>query len=171
MHIEAKDFVAQWSSNDPELTVVELGSRNTSGDRIRDLFTGTTYLGVDAVDGDDVDVVANATTWQPDEPVDLVLCCELFEHTPHWFDIVANAFNVVKPGGRVVFTCAGPGRAVHGVYHDDPDLPGYYDNVSANSLRHAMESAGFIDVEVTEVPHRSTFLGGTDTQATGVRPL
>lgn len=171
MHIEAKDFVTQWASSDPNLAVVELGSRNTSGDRIRDLFIGTAYIGVDAVDGDDVDVVANAATWRPDELVDLVLCCELFEHTPYWPDIIENAFNIVKPGGRVVFTCAGPGRAIHGVNHDDPDQPGYYGNVSADRLRLVMHGAGFTDVDVAEVPHRSTFLGGTDTQATGIRPL
>src|SRR5450759_1581776 len=124
MHAEAKEYAARWATNDPAITVVELGSRNTSSARVRDLFRGTQYLGVDAVPGDDVDVVANAAEWLPAAPVDLVLCCELFEHTPRWAEIVVNALLMLRPGGRAVFTCAGPGRAVHGVNHDDPDLPG-----------------------------------------------
>lgn len=170
MHTEVREYVRKWATTDPAAMIVELGSRNTSGERIRDLFAGTRYLGVDAVAGVDVDVVANAADWRPDEPVDLVVCCEMFEHTPRWREVVANSFHMLRPGGRAVFTCAGPERRVHGVNHDDPDQPGYYQNVTPEELWIAMDAAGFVDTSVRSVPHRSTHLGGTDTQGTGQRP-
>lgn len=167
MHTEAFRYVANWATLEP-VSVVELGGRHTYGLRLRVLFPNATYVGVDVVDGDDVDVVANAVAWQPDDPVDLVLCAEVFEHTPRWPDIVANAAAMLKPGGRAIFTCAGPGREVHGRGSDDGDRPGWYENVHFGDLAAVMRQH-FTRVQSCEVPHRSTFLGGTDTQATGVR--
>lgn len=168
MHKEAYRYVSKFSTT--TAAVVELGSRNTYGARIRDLFDGCAYIGVDAVDGPDVDIVANAAEWQPDTPVDLVVCCELFEHSPRWREVVANSWQMLRPQGRAVFTCAGPGRAVHGVNHDDPDRPGWYRNVTAAEMRDAMTAAGYVDVEAAQVRHRSTTLGGSDIHATGIRP-
>jgi Methyltransferase domain len=168
VHVEALNYVAGFSSSSG--TVIELGSRNTSGLTIRDIFAGCRFTGVDAVPGRDVDVVANAADWRPDESADMVICCELFEHTPKWRQIVANAWHMIVPGGRALFTCAGPGRAVHGLNHDDPDQPGWYQNLTAFELGEAMTAAGFADFVVREVPHRSTPLGGSDVHATGIRP-
>lgn len=146
-------------------SVVELGSRQTSGPKVRDLFGDVSYIGVDAQPGAGVDVVANAATWQPDEPVDLVVCCEMFEHTPRWSDVVANVPAMLADGGAAIFTCAGPGRPVHGVGSDDPDQPGWYANVSPDELRTSMRSAGFKWIEATGGASYS----GTDTYAIGWR--
>ena len=170
MHHEAMEWVRQWETHDPNTVVVEFGSRNTSGEGIRQFFKGTTYVGIDAVAGPDVDIVANAATVAPPVAVDMVVCCELFEHTPYWREILNNAFLMLKPGGRLVVTCAGPGRAVHGVNHDDPDRPGWYGNIPQASLMAVLTSQGWSDIWVREVPHLSTVLGGTDTQATAVHP-
>lgn len=167
MHAEAYSYVAHWATQDP-ISVVELGARETWGPRLRDLFPNANYVGVDACAGPGVDVIANAVAWQPDDPVDLVLCCEVFEHTPRWADIVANAATMLRPGGRLIVTCAGPGRKVHGVGHDDVDRPGYYENVDFNDLAAVMRQH-LTRVRAREVPHRSSHLGGTDTYATGVR--
>lgn len=167
MHAEAFAYVARWATEEA-VSVVEIGARHTWGPRLRPLFPNATYVGIDPVAGDDVDVVANGATWQPDKPVDVVICAEVFEHTPRWEDIVVNAAAMLKPGGRVIFTCAGPGRAVHGVNDDDPDRPGWYANVHFSDLVAAMRPH-LAEVHAAEVPHQSTHLGGTDTQATGVR--
>jgi Methyltransferase domain len=168
MHDESRDFIAQWATDAP-LRVVELGSLHTWGEPIRGLFPNADYWGIDARDGDGVDEVANAATWQPSAPVDIVVCSEVFEHTPHWRDIIRNTYAMIGSGGRVVFTCAGPDRAVHG-WNDCPDEPGYYANVGPGELLDAMTDAGFVDVSVSTVPHRSTHLMGTDTRGTGLRP-
>lgn len=166
MHDEAFSFVGrQVKRIGPVRTVVEIGSRETWGPRIRDLFTDTEYVGIDPIAGPGVDVVANGAVWQPDAPVDLVVCCEVFEHSPRWRDIVANAFAMLSQGGVAIFTCAGPGRPKHGVNHDDPDQPGWYANVAPADLWAAMRAAGFVQVEA----EGGQSYAGTDTYAIGWR--
>lgn len=160
MHDAAYDYVGRYAST-RRLTVVEIGSRDVNF-TIRPHFPHASYVGIDAQPGPCVDVVADGATWQPEEAVDLVVCAEVFEHTPNWQAIVENAAAMLRPGGRAVFTCAGPGRAEHGVHVDDPDLPGWYQNVAADDLAAAMGEAGLIDVEVETL--------GEDTRGTGVRP-
>lgn len=167
MHAEAYAYVAKFKT-DEALSVVEFGSRNVNF-TVRPLFPNADYWGIDAQPGPCVDEVADAASWRPFWTVDLLVCCEVFEHTPDWPAIVENAFSVVRSGGRVVFTCAGPGRAVHGVNIDDPLAPGHYENVSSAQLAAAMTLAGFVDIEYGEVANE-TCGGGVDTQATGVRP-
>jgi trans-aconitate methyltransferase len=169
MHDESRDYISAWATDDT-ISVIELGARHTWGERIRDLFPNATYHGIDAQWGDGVDETANAATWQPAEPVDLVVSSEVFEHTPHWRAIVSNSFDMLRSGGRVVFTCAGPGRAIHGVVTDNPDDRDYYANVDHDDLHDVMVAAGFVDVVTSNVPHASTHLAGTDTQGTGLRP-
>lgn len=167
MHDESRDYIARWSTK-KAISVIELGSRHTWGEPIRGLFPNAVYFGVDAQEGEGVDEIANAATWQPSEPAALVVCSEVFEHTPRWSEIVVNSAAMLKPGGRAVFTCAGPGRAVHG-WTDNPDEPNYYCNLDPTALFASMTRAGFIEIETSMVKH-STALGGTDTRGTGVRP-
>lgn len=167
MHPEAHAYVARFATTDP-ISVVEFGSRNVNY-TVRPLFPNADWWGIDAQPGPAVDEVADAATWRPCWTVDLVVCCEVFEHTPDWAAIVANSFEVVRSGGRVVFTCAGPGRPEHGVNVDDPLNPGHYSNVDPDELREAMVAAGFDRIETGTVPNRSCG-GGVDTQATAVRP-
>lgn len=169
MHDESRQYLSKWATTD-EVRVIELGSRHTWGERIRDLFPNAHYYGIDAQPGEGVDEVANAATWLPDELVDIVISSEVFEHTPNWRDIVTNSFDMLKPGGRAVFTCAGPGRSIHGIVTDNPDDRNHYANVDRLELLYVMEAAGFDEVVTKSVMHRSTELGGTDTQGTGIRP-
>lgn len=48
-----------------------------------------------------VDVVeADATTWRPSAPADVVLCAYSLSMMPDWRAVVANAQAMLKPGGR-----------------------------------------------------------------------
>lgn len=160
VHPEAFDYVAQFATYDA-IDVVEIGARNVNG-TARDHFPNADWWGVDAQSGDGVDEVADGASWLPGAPVDLVVCTEVFEHTPNWRNIVANTFRMLVSGGRVVFTCAGPGRAPHGVNIDDPIQPGWYRNISADELEEAMMLAGFAEIDVESF--------GEDTRATAVKP-
>lgn len=169
MHAEAYSYVRRSLARlDPQpRSVVEIGARDVSGPKIRDLFgDADSYVGIDPSPGAGVDVVASGVSWQPDDPVDLVVCCEVAEHTPLWPDIVANAYEMLVSGGALVVTCAGPGRPEHGVNIDDPDRPGWYANVDVDEMRSAFVSAGFVRVEVENAPSYA----GTDTYAIGWRP-
>src|SRR6516164_1747196 len=95
MHPEAHAFVERiWHSDlvnkDSVKRIAEFGSRNFCGG-IRDVFLHDPdadvewYRGIDLSTGIDVDYVANAEDWSPDdnEPVDLVVSCEALEHAPN----------------------------------------------------------------------------------------
>lgn len=160
MHAEAKAFIQTVADRIAEhghregLVAVDLGGRETNG-HARDVFTGVSWDVVDAVDGAGVSIVANAVYWQPSAPVELVLCAEVFEHTPYWPQIIHNAWKMLVSNGYFVCTAAGPGRAIHGVNHDDPDRPGWYKNITPDELAAALCAAGFcyVDVTVNEESH------------------
>lgn len=94
--------------------VIELGSRNVNG-TVRDLFTGANYLGIDILAGDGVDVIADAATFATMHQADVVVSTEMLEHTGLALaaDIMANMADLVKPGGALIITCAGPNRQPH----------------------------------------------------------
>lgn len=160
MHQAAFDYVARFAT-DRDMRGVDIGGRDVNG-TTRHLFPGTSWWVIDAQEGGpEVDEVADGAEFTPDWPVDIVLCTEVFEHTPNWRDIVDNIHRILIPGGMTVLTMAGPGRAPHGVHADDPIQPGYYRNVSADELKEALTDAGFHHVEVDSL--------GEDTRAMAIR--
>jgi SAM-dependent methyltransferase len=94
--------------------VVEFGSYNVNGS-VRGLFPGAWSIGVDARPGVGVDVVADASQWQPLRPVDCVACCEVLEYCAAAEQLCHNAHSILSPGGVFVVTCASELRAPHGV--------------------------------------------------------
>ncbi len=130
MHAEAFQWVA-FHAPQRDADVLEIGSYNVNGE-VRHLFTGS-YLGLDIKPGAGVDVVADAATYRPGRIFDVVVCCEVLEHTESWRDIVATCGGALRPGGVLILTCAGTGRAPHGA---DGGTVGdeYYDNISVADL-------------------------------------
>lgn len=68
-----------------------------------------------------VAVQADATQFQPAEPVDVVTCCYSLTMIPDWFAAIDHAWNLLKPGGYlgvvdfyVSRKYPAPGRARHG---------------------------------------------------------
>lgn len=143
MHAEAAQFVARHASGEP-IDVVEIGSLDING-TVRHLFPYADWHGIDVVAGPGVDEVADGATWQPAGLVDLVVCCEVLEHTSSWREIVANAARMVRSGGRVILTAAGPGRAPHSAVDGGPVRDGeYYANVDPAELGEALSAAGLV---------------------------
>lgn len=162
MHDEARAYV-ETHRTDETLAVLEIGGRWTNGG-VRDLFPNAEpYVCVDIVDGEGVDVVADAATWEPDRTYDLVVCTEVFEHTPDWREILATMATACRPGGRLVLTMAGPGRSPHGAWGGGPDPAEFYMNVAPNDLALALKVTGWeeIDVDYIDIPG--------DTRATAIR--
>ncbi len=116
MHAQVRTFVERWVRPDTDDPVIEIGSRNVNGG-LRDLFPRSpayqTYHGIDIMPGDGVDEVADAATWEPPELADCVICCEVLEHAANWQGIVSKACSWLRPGGRLIVTCAGAGRRPH----------------------------------------------------------
>lgn len=148
MHPEAHAWVAAYATAEP-VTVLDVGGRNINGSN-RDLFPAAAYTVLDIADGPGVDIIADAATWTPDREYDLVLCTEVFEHTPDWRQIIATCHKACRAGGRLVLTMAGPGRAEHSAVDGGWTLhPGeHYANIHPDELRQALEAAGWRDITV-----------------------
>jgi SAM-dependent methyltransferase len=130
MHGEAHEWVRLHAPSG-KVSVLEVGSFDVNGG-VRHLFHGR-FLGLDIKAGPGVDVVAYASTYEPTEQYDVVVCCEVLEHTAVWPQIVAMCGRALRTGGALIVTCAGPGRPPHGA-DGGPVGDEFYANVSAAAL-------------------------------------
>lgn len=148
MHPGAFEFVGRYATTDT-IAVIEVGSRDLNGS-IRCQFPAATWTGLDLQSGPSVDIVTDALDYVPADIVDVVIIAEVFEHCPYWGEVLHHVANWLKPGGRIIITCAGPGRDPHsaidgGALHPDE----HYANVSQDELREALEFATFGQIEVS----------------------
>lgn len=157
MHAEARLFVERVVADYVIVPshVVEYGSRDINGS-VREYFIADslTFTGIDIIPGKGVDVVADAGVWRPPEPVDVIICCEVLEHTDRAQRIVNNACASLAVGGFIVITCACDSRAPHsasdgGKLREDE----YYRNVDAFAMWANLEARDEFSVEEFEV-HR-----------------
>jgi len=162
MHPEARAYVEARRS-DEVISVLEIGGRWINGG-VRDLFPNADpYVSLDIEDGPFVDIVANAATWIPDRTYDLIVCTEVFEHTPEWPAILSTMAAACRTGGRLVLTMAGPGRPAHGA-SGGGEVPGeFYRNVPPGELAFELAARGWGAIEVDYQPSPA------DTRATATR--
>lgn len=157
--------------------VIEVGSLDINGG-VRDLLDPSAhYLGIDRQSGPGVGLVGDFCDFDwtetsdheiRDRPgsfrlrlFDLVLCCEVLEHTSKWREIVAHAATVMRSGGTLIVTCATHGRAPHSARSEAPIKPDeFYENIDKADL----------DAELAKhfASHTSEVVG-TDLRATAVR--
>lgn len=167
MHPQTESWVRQsigmWPGQSGATHVVEIGSRIMNLDNhdprpvIRALLPSLeSYVGIDAWDGEGVDVVCLAHDYKPMEvalspsfglmsavepfvksQVDLVLCLLSLEHDPYWEKTLQAALSWLRPGGMLVVVCAGEGMFPH--EHNESPIPGHYRNVSS---REVMDTLG-----------------------------
>lgn len=136
---------------DEPVDVLDIGGRNINGSP-RHLFpNATSYTVIDIAPDDGVDIVADASTWVPNEIYDVVVCCEVFEHTAVWPGILATAYEALADGGQFIATMAGPGREPHSAVDGYRLRVGeYYGNVEAPLLEATLDALGFQRIEVDE---------------------
>jgi hypothetical protein len=159
MHAEAFRWVSYFAdvidAARRRYDVLDIGGRNVNGS-IRSLFaSAATYHALDNTEGPEVDYVADAATWRPTWQYDVVVCCEVFEHTPKWPEIVATAFEACLPGGVFIATMAGPGRAPHGQHGAAQPADGeHYENVHPRELAAVLHRVGWraVTVDVQSSP-------------------
>lgn len=164
MHPEVISWIGQFRT-DEDLSVLDIGGRDLNGSP-RALFPNAApYHVLDLRPGPNVDYVGDAASWKAEKPYDLVICTEVFEHTPDWEPILWTAWSALRPGGWLLFTCAGPGRPAHSGVEAVPDLaPGeWYANVSPGEIAAVLLEQGWEQIEV--------HLRGTDTQGKAVKPV
>jgi SAM-dependent methyltransferase len=155
MHPEAMNFLRTAKAILPRPSLVcELGGRDVNG-TARVLYPYVPlYVGVDLLPGQGVDVVADARDWRPPSWLrfDLVICTEVLEHTPEPWRICETAFEILKPGGAFVVTCAGHARKPHSGIDGGPLREGeHYANVQLDDLAQWLEEfAGALPTLTTD---------------------
>jgi SAM-dependent methyltransferase len=147
-------WIAKHATSEP-VTVLDLGGRDINGSP-RHLFPAATrYTVLDIRAGDGVDIVADASTWDPaGETWDVVICAETFEHTASWRAICRTAYAACTPGGRLIVTTAAPGRPPHSAVDGEFRLLSgeHYANIRPAELERVLVEAGWADVVVDVQP-------------------
>lgn len=133
MHDAAWKWAQQWAPDRP-VSVIDIGGRDINGSPRRLFDPAGEYLSIDLHPGPGVDVVADFTEWRGD-PVDVVVCMEVAEHTPQWADLLCNARDHLHPGGLLIFTAATDPRAPHSANDGGPLADGeWYQNIDPDVL-------------------------------------
>jgi len=158
MHQQVLDFIEQCQKLRPSAfdakTVLEAGSYDVNGTP-RHFFPDAEYIGVDWREGPGVDIVCFFHQYQG-SPVDFVISTEMLEHDPYWDTSFMKMASLVKPGGSLLLTCAGPGREPH---FETTGLNQHYRNVSREELLHLGLYAGVKFHEILSIvddTHRDT---------------
>lgn len=159
MHTEAYDgfagkFCASGLDWHGKWRGLDVGGRNVNGS-VRGLLPEATWVGLDIRPGPDVDIVADAATWEPTQLFDIVISTELFEHAREWRAIIRTMWSALDPTGPGVFisTCASIGRGAHGASGEHAPPPDeWYGNVDPNDL-HDELARYFEHVDVSYNPN------------------
>ena len=149
MHIEARDFTMFvrmiLGSFFTGKRVLDVGSGDINGNN-RFLFNNCEYHGNDVIKANNVTVVSKTKDLLfENESFDTIVSTECFEHDPEYKESFRKIYEMLKPGGLFVFTCASTGRPEHGTRRTSPkdsygtignlsDMVDYYKNLTEHDL-------------------------------------
>jgi hypothetical protein len=137
----------------PRYRVLEIGSKDINGSARSVIDVPAQpiarYLGTDLSPGPGVDLVVDGEDVAPDFVPDTIVCCEVFEHTPRWPQILARAFALLEGGGYVLLTMATDPRGAHSAVDGGPLRAGeYYGNVPPVALVDVLTDCGFEEIRI-----------------------
>lgn len=155
MHTEVFDFFKSVKIKYPQFfnskKILEVGSLNINGS-VRQLFTDCHYTGIDLEKGPGVDVISKGHEYVHPNMFDAVISSEMLEHDCHWKESLDVMYKNIKPGGIMIFTCAGPDRAEHGTKRttpgDSPFTTDYYRNISIEDFESVLPKLLFSESEI-----------------------
>ena len=145
-----------WRDGRTHLRVLEIGSLDINGS-VRHIFKpfAEKYIGIDIQEGPGVDVVAGATDYLSPEYFDVVVCAEVFEHTPEWKKIINNSYVNLMNGGIFIATMAGEGRHPHSAIDENPIREWeHYSNIGWWELNQALKAFKTKEVNVLNTDTR-----------------
>ena len=149
-HLQQQNFCFSVKGRFPDkfvnCSVLDMGSLDINGSN-RYLFQGDyEYVGIDIVEGSNVDFVGKGHEYTRKEKFDVCISTEAFEHDAFWRQSFLNMYCLLKPGGLLLFTCASTGRHPHGTSEYSPqDSPGtndYYENRTAEDFYNVFNMKG-----------------------------
>jgi len=107
------DLSKQYPRNFKGARVLEIGSYDFNG-TIRDFFSDCDYIGVDALKGPGVDIVAlGEETEFEKESFDTLAVFSVFEHDSNWRKTLSHNLQWVKPNGMIFVSFGAEGNPRH----------------------------------------------------------
>lgn len=172
MHDAVVNFVKGVRARYPEsfeaVRVLDAGSLDINGSNRAFFNQQSTYIGVDVGPGIGVDIVKPLRDISPEElpSIDTIISTEMLEHDETWQDSLQRMVTLLRPGGLLIFTCAGEGRGEHGTArttpNDSPWTNEWYRNLSKSDVHQWLRPALYFDpFSLGQV--------GTDLQFFGIR--
>jgi SAM-dependent methyltransferase len=129
--------------------VLDVGAGDINGNN-RFLFENCDYNGNDVVSAPNVTIVSR-TSQLPfaDLTFDTIISTECFEHDPEYKESFVKIYNMLKPNGLFLFTCASTGRGEHGTRRTTSsdsygtiggidDMVDYYKNLTEQDLHNVL---------------------------------
>ena len=154
--------------------VIDVGSMDINGNNRR-FFYRCNYVGVDIVDGRNVNIVGVAhevihsifyemvfkdgkLILTPN--VDTIISTEALEHDRYYKQTLEAMYYSLRPGGLLVITCAGVGREEHGTTDNNawcsPGTNDYYKNITNEMF------ADILPAQLFDVYHLEQYNKGKD---------
>jgi SAM-dependent methyltransferase len=114
------------------------------------LFENCYYIGNDVIEARNVSIVSKTKDLPFKSNIfDTIISTECFEHDPEYTESILKIYDMLKPGGLFLFTCASTGRAEHGTRRTSPgdsygtignlpDMVDYYKNLTEVDLNNIL---------------------------------
>ena len=96
-------FFSTYCTDSTDKVVIDIGSQDVNGSLRSFCPEGTRYIGVDFVEGDNVDVVLKDPYKLPfeDESIDFIVCSSVFEHSQFFWLLFLEIIRILKPSGTL----------------------------------------------------------------------
>jgi len=98
--------------------VLDIGALDVNGNN-KVLFEDCDYVGLDIVEGPNVDVISVAHEYNCDKIFDVVLSTNSFEHDMYYEKSIRKMFELLRPSGLMFFCCSS-GHKIHGTANRTP---------------------------------------------------
>ena len=108
-------FIRTYFPDTRDLKVIDVGSRSRTPEKIikwKDILSKLEYIGVDLVDGDNVDVILKDPYSYPfeDESIDIIIANSIFEHSEFFWDLFLELLRILKPSGILYINAPSNGK-------------------------------------------------------------
>lgn len=130
--------------------VLDVGGGDINGNN-RGNFNNCEYYCNDVVNSPNVNIVSKTKDLQFENNIfDTIISTECFEHDPEYEESLKKIYNLLKPNGLFLFTCASIGRPEHGTRKSKPhqsygtiagleDMQDYYKNLSEYDINKVLD--------------------------------
>lgn len=152
MHINAISFTffvqATFPSFFKNKKILDVGSADINGTN-NILFYNCDSTLVDLLPNKNVNLVCRTKDIPlPNETFDTIISTECFEHDAEYKQSISKIYDLLKPGGLFLFTCASTGRLEHGTRRTTPsdslgsqidDFSDYYANLTNHDIHEILD--------------------------------